>query len=263
MEGVYEAPLTASSVLEAFVNYSRHVLPTALVIIPTYNERESLERLLPRVLATGVDVLIVDDSSPDGSGAFVAEIAASQPRLSLLKRASKQGLGRAYIAGFRYALERGYDVIIEMDADGSHPVSSIPEMLGIVRDRPGVAGVVGSRWVPGGSVVNWPKLRELISRAGSAYARALLQLPIRDVTSGFRAYRADTLRAVDLDSVASQGYCFQIDMTRRILGTGKILVEVPIEFRDREFGESKMSGAIVWEAMLRTTGWGIARLFRR
>ena len=239
--------------------------PAALVIIPTYNERESIERILPRVLATGVDVLVVDDASPDGTGAYVASLASVEPRIHLLSRGGKQGLGPAYLAGFGWALERDYEVVLELDADGSHPPEVIPQMLEVlVSDRAGtIGGVIGSRWVPGGSVVNWPAYRRAISRFGSWYARTLLGLPVRDVTAGFRAYRASMLRELPLDSIESHGYCFQIDMTRRVIGEGYQLVEVPIEFRDREFGDSKMGGEIVREAMVKVTQWGIARLFGR
>lgn len=233
-----------------------------LVIIPTYNERESIERILPRVLGTGLDVLVVDDSSPDGTGAFVTDLARTEPRLHVLTRPGKQGLGPAYLAGFAWALERGYDVLIELDADGSHPPEVIPSMLALL-DDPSIGGVIGSRWVPGGSVVGWPLYRRLISRGGSGYARVMLGLSVRDVTAGFRAYRASVLRDVHLEDIESHGYCFQIDMTRRITDAGHRLVEVAIEFRDREFGDSKMSGGIVAEAMVKVTGWGFARLFRR
>ncbi len=235
------------------------------MIIPTYNERESIERILPRVLAAEVDVLVVDDSSPDGTGEYVSELAAAEPRLNLLTRSGKQGLGPAYLAGFAWGLEHGYQVLLELDADGSHPPEVIPGMLQILTDdtEGRVGGVIGSRWVPGGSVVNWPKTREFISRGGSWYARWMLGLSVRDVTAGFRAYRSEVLRKIDLSGIESHGYCFQIDMTRRIVAAGYELVEVPIEFRDREFGDSKMSGAIVREAMLKVTEWGFARVFRR
>lgn len=234
-----------------------------LVIIPTYNERESIERILPRILSSAVDVLVVDDSSPDGTGEYVAELAAAESHLHLLSRSGKQGLGPAYIAGFAWGLERGYDVLMEMDADGSHPPTAIPRMLEVLaNDTVGrVGGVIGSRWVRGGSVVDWPKSREFISRGGSWYARTMLGLTVRDVTAGFRAYRAEVLRKVNLGSVESQGYCFQIDMTRRVIAAGYQLVEVPIEFRDREFGVSKMSGSIVREAMAKVTQWGFERVF--
>lgn len=239
-------------------------MPTrALVIIPTYNERESIERLLPRVLATGVDVLVVDDGSPDGTGDYVAGVAEAQPRLSLLRRASKDGLGPAYLAGFAWGLERGYDVLLELDADGSHPPETIPAMLDVLADDPAgrIGGVIGSRWVAGGSVVDWPLGRTLISRGGSWYARVMLGLGVRDVTAGFRAYRSSVLRELHLEDVESHGYCFQIDMTRRVVAAGYTLVEVPIVFREREFGHSKMSGAIVREAMVKVTQWGLERLF--
>lgn len=242
-------------------------MPTAaaLVIIPTYNERESIERILPRVLATGVDILVVDDSSPDGTGEYVASLAQTEPRVNLLTRAGKQGLGPAYLAGFAWGLERDYDVLLELDADGSHPPEVIPTMLKVLEDDPAerVGGVIGSRWVEGGSVVNWPASRKFISRGGSWYARVMLGLTVRDVTAGYRAYRADVLRGLPLDGIESHGYCFQIDMTRRIIAEGYELIEVPIEFRDREFGESKMGGEIVREAMVRVTGWGLERLFGR
>ena len=239
--------------------------PAALVIIPTFNERESIERVLPRVLATGVDVLVVDDASPDGTAEYVASRSEAEPRIHLLRRGAKQGLGPAYLAGFGWALERDYEVVFELDADGSHPPEAIPTMLAVLAaDTTGsVGGVIGSRWVEGGSVVNWPAHRRAISRFGSWYARTLLGLKVRDVTAGFRAYRSSVLRHLPLDGIESHGYCFQIDMTRRIIGEGYELVEVPIEFRDREFGESKMRGEIVREAMVKVTGWGLARLFGR
>jgi len=237
-----------------------------LVIIPTYNERENIGRILPRVLAAAaVDVLVVDDSSPDGTGALVAKLAADDPRIQLITRPLKQGLGPAYIAGFDYALTHGYDVVVELDGDGSHSPDDIPRLLQVLADDTvgAVGGVIGSRWVAGGAVVNWPKTRELISRGGSWYARTMLGLKVRDVTAGFRAYRTSVLRDIHLDDVESQGYCFQIDLTRRVISAGYGLVEVPIVFHDREFGESKMSGTIVREAMARTTVWGLARIFRR
>lgn len=238
---------------------------TTLVIIPTYNERENIERIIPLILEHSVDILVVDDASPDGTGAYVASLAEDEPRITLLSRAGKQGLGPAYIAGFSHGVSEGYQVLMEMDADGSHPPEAIERMLAILdADTEGrIGGVIGSRWVPGGSVVDWPRTREFISRAGSWYARTMLGLTVRDVTAGLRAYRSTVLTKLAFDDVASQGYCFQIDMTRRIVGLGYQLVEVPIVFRDRELGESKMSGAIVWEAMLRTTQWGFQRLFRR
>lgn len=234
--------------------------PSALVIIPTYNERENVESIVDRARAAGVDVLIVDDGSPDGTGEVADRLAAEDAGVTVLHRAVKRGLGPAYLAGFRVGLDRGYEVLLELDADGSHPPEVIPSMLALLVARPGLAGVIGSRWVEGGRVVGWPRTRELISRGGSWYARTVLGLPVRDVTAGFRAYRATAIAALPLDRIESQGYCFQIDMTRRLIAQGALLAEVPIEFRDRRFGTSKMSGMIVLEAMVRVTGWGLARI---
>ncbi len=236
--------------------------PSALVIIPTYNERENVESIVERARTAGVDVLVVDDASPDGTGAIADRLAAADPGVTVLHRAGKQGLGPAYLAGFRAGLDREYEVLIELDADGSHSPEVIPTMLELLVARPGLSGVIGSRWVEGGSVVGWPRTRELISRGGSWYARTVLRLPVLDVTSGFRAYRATALAALPLERIESQGYCFQIDMTRRLIASGALLAEVPIEFRERRFGTSKMSGMIVLEAMLRVTGWGLARVLR-
>ena len=235
-----------------------------LIIIPTYNERENLPLVLSRVFehVPEVNILIVDDNSPDGTGTLADEFAANDARVSVLHRTGKEGLGPAYIAGFKQAIADGYTYIIEMDADGSHPASALPAMIAAIRDDSTgtVGGVIGSRWVRGGSVVNWPKSRELISRGGSFYARMMLGVPVRDVTAGFRVYRADVLQSLGLDSIASHGYCFQIDLTRRVLALGWKIVEVPIEFRERELGESKMSRAIVAEAMLKVTQWGVQRI---
>ena len=239
--------------------------PAILVIIPTYNERESLPLIVDRALAAapGIHILIADDGSPDGTGDVADTIAVNDERVHVMHRTAKNGLGAAYIAGFEWALERGYDLIVEMDADGSHPPERLPAMVeAVAQDESGqVAGSIGSRWVRGGSVVNWPALRQFISRAGSFYARTMLRLPTRDVTAGYRVYRSSALRELDLATIDSKGYCFQIDMTRRIIARGHRLVEVPIEFRERELGESKMSGAIVAEAMGRVTVWGLQRIF--
>ena len=235
-----------------------------LVIIPTYNERENLPTVIARVAEhlPEINILVVDDDSPDGTGALADWLAQNNSRLQVLHRARKEGLGPAYIAGFKRAIAQGYTYIIEMDADGSHPASALPGMLAAIRDDTSgtVGGVIGSRWVRGGSVVNWSTSRELISRGGSFYARLMLRIPVRDVTAGFRVYRVDVLQSLGLDSVASQGYCFQIDLTRRVLALGWKIVEVPIEFRERELGESKMSRAIVLEAMLKVTQWGFQRI---
>lgn len=237
----------------------------ALVIIPTFNERENLELIVSRVLAAvpEANVLIMDDDSPDGTGQLADEISARDPRVRVEHRAGKAGLGAAYIAGFAIGLERGYSFLIELDADGSHPPEKLPEMLGTAAQLPEVGVVIGSRWAPGGSVVDWPRRREILSRGANTYAGLMLGVPVRDTTAGFRVYRAATIAALDLSAVDSKGYCFQIDMTLRVLDSGWEVREVPIEFRDREYGVSKMSGGIILEAMLRVTTWGLERRILR
>jgi len=235
----------------------------SLVIIPTYNEFENLARIVARLLAAtpGAHVLIVDDHSPDGTGDLADRMAALDDRITVEHRTGKLGLGSAYVLGFERALARGYDFVIEMDADGSHPPERLPDMIAqVASDAPGAPSLaVGSRWVPGGSVVNWPRHRQLLSRGGNTYARLMLGLTLKDITAGYRVYSAATLAAMDLADVSSKGYCFQVDMTLRVLDQGRSVVELPIEFREREAGESKMSKAIVVEAMLRVTQWGISR----
>jgi dolichol-phosphate mannosyltransferase len=238
-----------------------------LVIIPTYNELENIELIVGRALTAvpSAHVLIVDDGSPDGTGAVADRLSQEDSRVQTLHRTAKDGLGAAYLAGFAYAKAHGYELVVELDADGSHPPERLPALIAaVVEDRSGkVGGAIGSRWVPGGSVVNWPRLREAISRGGSWYARTLLRVPVRDMTAGYRVYRTDVLGQINLDDIESRGYCFQIDLTRRVYAAGFRLVEKPIEFRERERGESKMSGRIVVEAMLRVTAWGIGGLFGR
>jgi dolichol-phosphate mannosyltransferase len=235
-----------------------------VVIIPTFDEIENLEAAVTAVLraAPEVELLIVDDDSPDGTGDLAESIAADDPRVSVLHRSERAGLGQAYLAGFRTALASGYDVVVEMDSDGSHPASSLPDMLTRLDagDRPGL--VIGSRWIKGGRAVNWPMHRRLLSRLANAYTRVMLDIGVRDATGGYRAYRADTLRAIPLGEVRSHGYCFQIDMTLRTLDAGFGVAEVPITFRDRLHGTSKMSVGIIVEAMLRVTQWGLGRWFR-
>lgn len=241
-----------------------------LVVVPTYDEALTLPSLIAgiREHAPTVDVLVVDDGSPDGTGDIAEAIAAQRDAeitpqdplgtVHVLHRTGKQGLGTAYIAGFRWGLERGYDVICEMDADGSHRPEDLPRLLAASSAQPHPALVLGSRWVPGGSVVNWPRHREVLSRGGNTYVRIALGLHLGDATGGFRAYRADTLRGLDLGSVASQGYCFQVDMAWRVAQAGGRVVEVPITFVERTAGESKMSRGIVQEALLKVTLWGAA-----
>lgn len=228
-----------------------------LVVIPTYDEADNVETAVRGVRAAvpAADVLVVDDASPDGTGTVAAALAAADPQVHVLHRAGKQGLGAAYRAGFGWGLDRGHDVLCQLDADGSHRPDQLPGLLAAV-----VAGadlVVGSRWVPGGSVRNWPRHRLALSRGGNAYARRMLGVPVRDATGGFRALRRGTLEAIDVATVASQGYCFQVDVVRRAHRAGLTVVEVPIEFVERERGYSKMSGAIVREALWRVTAWGV------
>lgn len=228
-----------------------------LVILPTYNEIESLASVIGRIRQSVplADVLVVDDSSPDGTGELAETLAAEDPGLSVLHRAAKDGLGRAYLAGFRLALERDYLYVVEIDADGSHDPAELPAMLDLARH--GADLVIGSRWVAGGSVRNWPWLRQAISRLGNAYARAVLRSDIRDITAGFRVFRADALRSLDLSAVSSQGYCFQVELAWRLERAGGAVVEHPITFVERAAGRSKMHLGIVVEALLRVTVWGI------
>lgn len=231
-------------------------LGKALVIIPTYNEAENIKPIVERVRAAvpAADVLVADDNSPDGTGKIADEIAADDPQVHVLHRKGKEGLGAAYLAGFRWGIEHDYGVLVEMDADGSHQPEELPRLLTALKNAD---LVLGSRWVPGGRVVNWPKSRQFISRGGSTYSRILLDLPLRDITGGYRAFRRETLEGLGLDSVASQGYCFQVDLARRTVEAGYHVVEVPITFVEREVGDSKMSRDILVEALWRVTGWGI------
>lgn len=228
-----------------------------VTIIPTYNERQSLPITVERLRAAvpHSDVLIVDDNSPDGTGDWADRFAEADPKVKVLHRQGKEGLGAAYIAGFRWALERDYDVLVEMDADGSHQPEQLPALLEAVT---GAHLVIGSRWVPGGAVVNWPFHRTLLSRAGSLYSRTMLGLSVRDITAGYRAFRRETIEAIDLADVDSVGYGFQVDMTFRVAQKGLRIVEVPITFVEREYGDSKMSGNIVLEAIASVTRWGLA-----
>ncbi len=234
----------------------RPPLGQVLVIIPTYDERENLEPIVARLHAAvpSAQVLVVDDNSPDGTGAIADRLAAADERVHVLHRNDKAGLGAAYIAGFDWAREHGFDVCVEMDADGSHSPEQLPRLLAALEHAD---VVLGSRWVPGGEVVNWPRSRELLSRGGNAYTRLLLGLPLRDATGGYRAYRRTVLDALPLHQVASQGYCFQVDLAWQAWKAGHEVVEVPITFVERERGESKMSRSIVGEALWRVTWWGL------
>jgi dolichol-phosphate mannosyltransferase len=234
-----------------------------LVVVPTYDERENLPLILGRIRAAvpAVHVLVADDDSPDGTGAVADEWAARDDHVHVLHRPGKAGLGAAYIDGFRWGLDHGYDVLVEMDADGSHQ----PEQLNSLLER--IAGgadlVIGSRWVRGGSVVNWPRHRELLSRGGNLYTRVALGVPLRDATAGYRAFRATALEKIGMDDVQSQGYCFQVDLSWRAVKAGLRVDEVPITFVERELGASKMNRGIVAEALVRVTQWGLEDRWRR
>jgi dolichol-phosphate mannosyltransferase len=233
-------------------------LEPVLVVIPTYNERENLEPIVKRLhdALPKAHVLVVDDGSPDGTGELADTLAAADQRVQVLHRTEKAGLGAAYVAGFRWGIEHDYRVLVEMDADGSHAPEDLPHMLDALSDAD---LVIGSRYVPGGKVVNWPMSRQLISRGGNLYSRLALGAKVKDITAGYRAYRREVLEKLKLGTVASQGYCFQIDLAWRTIEAGFTVVEVPITFTERAVGQSKMSKDIVREALLRVTKWGLRR----
>ncbi|MDX6313459.1 MAG: dolichol-phosphate mannosyltransferase [Streptomyces sp.] len=232
-------------------------LGKVLVIIPTYNEADNIQPIVARVRSAvpDADILVADDNSPDGTGKLAGELAAADGAVHVLHRKGKEGLGAAYLAGFRWGIDHGYGVLVEMDADGSHQPEELPRLLVALK---GADVVLGSRWIPGGRVVNWPRSREILSRGGSTYSRLLLDVPIRDVTGGYRAFRKETLEGLGIDAVASAGYCFQVDLAWRAVKAGFHVVEVPITFVERERGDSKMSRGIVLEAFWRVGAWGIA-----
>jgi dolichol-phosphate mannosyltransferase len=231
-------------------------LGRVLVVMPTYNEADSLEPVVRRLRASVPEshLLVVDDDSPDGTGAIAERLAAADADVHVLHRSERTGLGAAYIAGFRWALAEGYDVVVEMDADGSHAPEELPRLLAALRDAD---LVIGSRWVPGGQVRDWPLARQVISRGGNTYARLLLGFPVRDATGGYRAYRRSVLEGLKLDEVASQGYCFQIDLAWKTWRAGFRVVEVPITFAERTAGQSKMNRSIVTEALWRVAMWAV------
>lgn len=237
-------------------------LDRVLVVIPTYNERENIDMITSRLRASvpAAHILVADDNSPDGTGQRADELAAADDHIHVLHRLGKEGLGAAYLAGFAWGLERGYGVLVEHDADGSHQPEQLPRLLEALQDADMVKG---SRWVPGGAVVNWPKSREILSRGGSLWTRMMLGVPLKDATGGFNAFRASTLRGIKFDEIASAGYCFQIDLGWRALKAGYRVVEVPITFVEREYGQSKMSQKIVAEALVRTTWWGVKHRARQ
>jgi len=231
-----------------------------LVVIPTYNEADNVRVIVDRLRRSVpvADVLVADDNSPDGTGAIADELAAADPAIHVMHRPGKQGLGAAYVAGFRWAREHDYDAVVEMDADGSHAPEELPNLLDALADAD---VVLGSRWVRGGKVRNWPVHRLALSRGANFYTRLALGMPLKDATGGFRVYRMPVLDKIDVESVASQGYCFQVDLSWRAYRNGFRVVEVPITFTDRERGASKMSSSVVREALVRVTVWGVrARL---
>lgn len=233
-----------------------------LVVVPTYDEAESIRSIISRLRAAVPEahVLIVDDASPDGTGVIADELAAADHAIRVLHREGRSGLGSAYLEGFAVAASEGFEAVVEIDADGSHDPAELPAMLALLA-REGVDLVIGSRWVPGGSVVHWPWLRRAISRSGNRYARWMLRSRIRDLTAGFRAYRVTALNGLDRAGVSSQGYCFQVELAWRIEVAGGKVVEHPITFVERAEGRSKMHSGIVAEALVRVTGWGIAARF--
>ena len=235
---------------------------SSVVVIPTYNEADSLEKLLPELLSLDVDILIVDDSSTDGT-IEVAKKLNAQNRISFISRPSKLGLGSAYLAGFKRCLELGYDDIIQMDADGSHQVRDLVKLREVVTSNPSTDLVIGSRWIPGGKVENWAKRRELLSRSANSYSKWILATKVNDMTAGFRIYRCSLLKKMNLTGIKSQGYGFQIEMTREALRVGAAITEVPITFIERTMGKSKMSNKIVREAIVNVTKWGFIRFWSR
>jgi dolichol-phosphate mannosyltransferase len=234
-----------------------------LVVVPTYNERENVRVLLPAVrrAVPDADIIVVDDDSPDGTGAAVEEIAAQLGQITLLHRPGKQGLGSAYRDGFDHGLDHGYDVIVSMDVDLSHDPEVLPELLRML--EAGADAVIGSRYVPGGATVDWPLHRRALSRWGNRYASFVLGLQVRDCTSGYRAYRASALKEIDPGSTTAEGYAFLTELVRRLVRANLRVVETPIVFRDRRHGTSKMSGRIVAESMWLVTTWAIRDAFRR
>ena len=230
-------------------------MKTSIVVIPTYNEVESIGVLLDALKLLPVDILVIDDGSPDGT----AELCRARG-VEVISRSGKMGLGGAYRTGFAVALERGYSNVIEMDADGSHQVSDLVKMMEWIGTS---ELLIGSRWVADGAIQNWSKFREYLSKAANAYANVVLSLGIKDTTSGLRIYNADLLKRMDISTIRSEGYCFQIEMTRRVIARGGSIGEIPITFIERAHGVSKMSFAIALEAVLRITSWGLLRLIGR
>lgn len=232
-----------------------------LVIMPTFNEIQNIRTSALELFKFNprVDLLIVDDNSPDGTGEIANRLALADSRVAVLHRSGKSGLGQAYLAGFEWARTRGYERIVEMDADGSHRAEDLPKLLAVAD----ADLVIGSRWINGGAVVNWPLSRKLISKAGNLYTRIALGTSVRDMTAGFRVYGSGLLNRLNLEQISSQGYSFQVEMAWRSIQTNAKVVEVPIVFVEREHGASKMNTAIVLEALWLVTKWGVARLLGR
>ena len=233
-------------------------LSPVLVIIPTYNEVDNLERIISRVHEHNpqVHVLVADDNSPDGTGDLADKLAGKDERVRVMHRPGKQGLGAAYMAGFAWGIEHGYQLLIEMDADGSHRPEDLPRMLAALEEQ-NADLVIGSRYVKGGKIENWPLTRQILSRGGNTYIHIVMGMKVRDVTAGYRVFRRSTLERVGLDSVKSGGYIFQTDLTRRVTNLGLKIVEVPITFVEREIGQSKMNRSIMIESLWRATSWGM------
>ncbi|GAA2743452.1 polyprenol monophosphomannose synthase [Terrabacter aerolatus] len=234
----------------------REPVTRVAVLIPTYNERDNLPGIVARVRASvpTADVFVLDDGSPDGTGQIADEIAAADPQVNVVHRAGKEGLGKAYLAGFAIVLERGYDAAVEMDADGSHLPEQLPSLLAALGEAD---LVIGARWVKGGEVRNWPAHRKVLSIGANIYTKMMLGMSVNDATAGYRVYRSGALRTMGLEGVESQGYCFQIDLTLRAVRAGLTVVEVPITFVEREVGVSKMGHDIVREALTSVTRWGV------
>ena len=230
---------------------------TSVVALPTYNEAENIEAIVAAITAEGLDVLIIDDGSPDGTGRLADALASTNPAVSVLHRPEKAGLGPAYAAGFDELIERGCDIIIEMDADFSHDPADLPRLVGVINEGADLA--IGSRYVPGGGTPDWPLIRRFISRAGNLYAGFMLGIPINDATAGFRAFSSAALSRLPYREAEASGYGFQVEMAWRAHQANMTIVEVPITFRDREFGTSKMGLSIVLEAMWLVTTWGVRR----
>ncbi len=233
-----------------------------LVLMPTFNEISTLESSVKHLISINpeLDVLVIDDNSPDGTGYLADQLAKIDGRVNVLHRSAKSGLGRAYIAGFSWGIAQGYELLVQMDADGSHRPEDLPTLLAQAQEA---ELVIGSRWIGGGEVKNWPKYRKLISKFGNWYAAAALNSKLKDMTAGFRVYQADLVRRLDLNSIEAQGYGFQVEMTYQTQKLGAKVIEIPIQFIERENGVSKMTFEIVIEAFLLCTKWGILRVIKR